>query len=172
LSSFLDLVDAGKITIPRAVPQPRLPSLHPEAERLWRAASQRDLEIANQRYPLVQAYRERKSAAHFETSVPARTLRSWVARFNEAEAKYGTGYVGLLPRTGRSGNRTRKAPQDTHELLDTFIAEQFETPTQPHARAVYHAYCHECQQRGLTVLSERTFYRRLLPASLRLLPLL
>jgi len=50
------------------------------------------------------------------------------------------GYVGLLPRTGRSGNRTRKAPQDTHELLDTFIAEHFETPTQPHARAVYRAY--------------------------------
>ena len=161
LSSFLDLIDASKITVPRPVPSPLVESLHPEAERLWRAASLRDLEIANQRYPLVQAYRERKSAAHAETSVPTRTLRSWVARFNEAEAKYGTGYVGLLPRTGRSGNRTRKAPQDTHELLDTFITEQFETPTQPHARAVYHAYCHECQKRGLTVLSERTFYRRL-----------
>ncbi|MFL5700939.1 MAG: TnsA endonuclease N-terminal domain-containing protein, partial [Ktedonobacteraceae bacterium] len=161
LSSFLDLIDAGKITVPRAVPSPVMEHLHPEAERLWRSASLRDLEIANQRYPLVQAYRERKSAALAETSVPARTLRSWVARFNEAEATYGTGYVGLLPRTGRSGNRTRKAPQDTHELLDTFIAEQFETSTQPHARAVYHAYCHECQQRGLAVLSERTFYRRL-----------
>ena len=123
LSSFLDLIDASKITVPRAMPSPLMVSLHPEAERLWRAASLRHLEIANQRYPLVQAYRERKSVAYAETSVPARTLRSWVARFNEAEAKYGTGYVGLLPRTGRSGNRTRKAPQDTHELLDTFIAE-------------------------------------------------
>lgn len=161
LSSFLDLIDASKITVPRAVPSPLMESLHPEAERLWHAASLRDLEIANQRYPLVQAYRERKSVSQPGTAVPARTLRSWVARFNEAEAKYGTGYVGLLPRTGRSGNRTRKAPQDTHELLDTFIAEQFETPTQPHARAVYHAYCRECEKRGLAVLSERTFYRRL-----------
>jgi putative transposase len=163
LSSFLDFIDAGKITLPRAVPSPHMESLHPEAERLWRSASLRDLEIANQRYPLVVAYRERKSADLPGTAVPARTLRSWVARFNEAEAKYGTGYVGLLPRTSRSGNRnrTRKAPQDMHELLDTFVAEQFETPTQPHARAVYRAYWRECQQRGLTALSERTFYRRL-----------
>ncbi len=41
LSSFLDLIDAGKITVPRAVPSPLMESLHPEAERLWRAFSRR-----------------------------------------------------------------------------------------------------------------------------------
>jgi putative transposase len=51
LSSFLDLIDAGKITLPRAVPSPLMESLHPEAARLWRSASLRDLEIANQAFP-------------------------------------------------------------------------------------------------------------------------
>lgn len=161
LASFLDLIDAGSVTVPRAASDSALAHLHPEAQRLLRAASLRDLETANQRYPLVVASRAQKRGETVESTVPARTLRSWVARFEEAEAKYGTGYVGLLPRTARSGNRARRAPPDTQELLDTFLLEQFATPTQPHARAVFFAYCRACAERGLVALSERTFYRRL-----------
>lgn len=161
LPSFLDLIDAGSVTIPRAASDAALDHLHPEAQRLLRAAALRDLEIANQRYPLVVAYRAQKRGETVESTVPARTLRSWVARFEEAEARYGRGYVGLLPRTARSGNRARRAPPDTQELLDTFLLEQFAAPTQPHAREVYFAYCRACAERGLVALSERTFYRRL-----------
>jgi putative transposase len=161
LTAFLDLIEAGSVAVPRPASGSTLAHLHPEAQRLLRAASLRDLEIANQRYPLVVAYRVQKRGETVESTVPARTLRSWVARFEEAEARYGTGYVGLLPRTARSGNRSRRAPSDTQELLDAFLLEQFATPTQPHARAVYFAYCRACVERGLLALSERTFYRRL-----------
>lgn len=69
--------------------------------------------------------------------------------------------MGLLPKTARRGNRTKRTSQESRDLLDTFLAEQFETPEQPHARAVYRAYHRECVARGLPVLSERTFYRQL-----------
>jgi putative transposase len=154
LTDFLRLMDTGTITVPCAASTPSLLALPADVQQAWRGASERDLEIATQRY---QALHTTATAS----AVPARTLRSWAARFHEAEAKYGVGFVGLLPRTARSGNRTPKAPQDALALLDTCIAAHFEQPTQPHARAVYHLYSQQCNRRGLSALSERTFYRRI-----------
>jgi putative transposase len=117
-----------------------LAHLHPEAQRLLREASSHALETANARYAIVQAYQQQHSTSSAGTTVPARTLRLWVACFKAAEAAYGTGYIGLLPQTARCGNRTRTAGGATLELLETFLTDVFEQPTQPHARAVYRAY--------------------------------
>ena len=153
-TDFVRLMDTGKITLPRAPNASSFLALPADVQRVWSAASERDLEIATQRY---QALHTPATAS----AVPARTLRSWAARFHEAEAMYGVGFVGLLPRTSRSGNRILKAPQETLTLLESCIAEHFEQPTQPHARAVYRLYCQQCAQQGLSALSERTFYRRI-----------
>ncbi len=82
-------------------------------------------------------------------------------RFKEAKTNYGCGYVGLLPRTKKQGNRLPKAPLASRELLDTFIAEHFETPRQAPASSVYLAYSRTCEQQNLTALSRSTFYHRL-----------
>lgn len=153
-TDFVRLIDTGTITVPRVPSASSFVALPADVQRAWSAASERDLEMATRRY---QALHTTATAS----GVPARTLRSWAARFHEAEAKYGVGFVGLLPRTARSGNRTPKASQEALVLLDTCIAEHFEQPTQPHARAVYRLYCQQCAQRGLSTLSERTFYRRI-----------
>jgi len=158
-SSFLSLMETGKITIPQAVGAQPLQHAHPEVHRLLREASLRDLETANHRYAQLYPSEKEHDVAAEKTS--ERTLRSWAARFHEAEDTYGNGYVGLLPRTARSGNRKPRVDLSSQELLDTFLQEHFETPTQPHARSVYHAYHRECVARQLPVLSERTFYRRL-----------
>jgi len=158
-SSFLNLIETGKVTIPHAIAAQPLEHAHPEVQRLLREASVRDLEIANHRYALLYPSQE-EHALHAEKT-SERTLRSWAARFHEAEASYGNGYVGLLPRTARSGNRKPRVDLSSQELLDTFLQEHFETPTQPHARSVYHAYHRECIARQLPILSERTFYRHL-----------
>lgn len=108
----------------------------------------------------MSAYLERRRV---DGGVPSpRTLRTWVARWRAAEATYQCGYIGLLPHTAQRGNRLPRTPQAIYDFLDTFIAEHFETPTQPPARAVYRAYHRACQERGLPGLSERTFYRRLI----------
>src|SRR5205807_8274321 len=72
----------------------------------------------------------------------------------------GVGYVGLLPRTARNGNRTQRAEPKAPELLYTFIPRHFEQPTQPPARAVYRLYVAHCSQHSIKALSERTFYRQ------------
>jgi len=88
---FQDLLEAGKVTVPSDPAAPALAHLHPEAQRLWREASPHDLEVANTRYPAVQAYQQQPHTAETGTTVPLRTLRRWVARFKEAEVLYGTG---------------------------------------------------------------------------------
>src|SRR5438445_12620091 len=70
---------------------------------------------------------------------------------NSLHSLYFTSYHGLI-------NYPQKIPaQEARDLLETFIAEHFETPTQPPARAVYRAYHRACVARGLAGLSERTF---------------
>jgi putative transposase len=150
LTDLLRLIDTGTITVPCASSTPSLLALPADVQRAWRGASERDLEIATQRY---QALHPTATAA----AVPARPLRSWAARCHEAAAKDGVGFVGVLPRTARSGNRTPKGPQEALALLDTCIAAHCEQPTQPHARAVSHLYCQQCGRCGLSALSERTF---------------
>jgi putative transposase len=158
---FQDLLAAGKVAVPTVPDASALAYLHPEAQRLVREASPHALEVAKTRYPAVQAYQQRPHAAETSTPVPLRTLRRWVARFKEAEGLYGTGYIGLLPRTAHCGNRSRTADRAAVEFLDTVITASFEQPTQPPARAVYRTYYQACAERGMAALSERTFYRRL-----------
>ncbi len=123
------------------------------------AASTPDLAKANHRFHLVQAYLQRQTEIYRDVS--ERTLRDWVKKFRTAEAQYGCGYVGLLPRTAKRGNRTAKAPNSSKELLDTFIAEYFETPRQAPAISVYRAYQRACEQQGIPHLATSTFYQRL-----------
>ena len=59
------------------------------------------------------------------------------------------------------GNRKPKAPSESRELLDKFIAEHFDTPRQAKAASVYRAYQRACEQQNLTPLSRSTFYQRL-----------
>ena len=156
---FLHQIDLGMITVPQPPTTDEVSRLHPEAQQLLREASPEALATANQRWHLVSAYLERRRE-EVEGYSP-RTLRAWVARLREAEVKYQCGYVGLLPKTAKRGNRKQRTSQDSRDLLDTILAEQFEQPEQQHARAVYRTYHQECVARGLPVLSERTFYRQL-----------
>jgi putative transposase len=158
---FLQQIDLGLITLPRPPTTDERAYVHPEAQQRLRAASPADLATANHRWALVSACLEQRRVDGVAPSPSPRTLRTWVARWRAAEATYHCGYIGLLPQTAQRGNRTPRTPQEAYDFLDTFIAEHFETPTQPPARTIYRTYHLACQERGLPGLSERTFYRRL-----------
>jgi putative transposase len=113
------------------------------------------LATANRRFHRVQAYLHRQR--EFSQDTPLRTLQRWVARFRHAQTTMGCGYVGLLPSTQTQGNRTPKAPEASRTLLETYIREHFETPTQPHAWAVYLAYQQACAARAILPVSASTF---------------
>jgi len=155
-SFFLQLLEVGTISVLRAEEEA---TVHSEVRRLMDAASPADLREANRRFQQVTAYLQHQT--ELSTGMAKSTLRRWVARFRNAEANWGCGYVGLLPQTASRGNRTPKAPQASRELLDTFIAEHFETPRQAPASSVYRAYQRACQERNVILLSTRTFYTRI-----------
>jgi len=123
-------------------------------ERLARA-SPADFQEANRRYDIIVPHLTGGTAV--ATSTPVRTMRRWLAKWHAAEQMDQCGYVGLLPRLGQSGNYTRKLPEATLSLLDTFIATEYETLTQKPKLAVYAALVHACEEKGITVPSYKTF---------------
>ncbi len=158
-SLFLQLIDTKTITIlSQTQPDALTDHAAPLRDMLMEAGPDA-LAVANRRFQLVQAYLKRKSDLYEGT--PTRTLRSWVTKFHEAEAAYGSGYVGLLPKTAARGNRNPKAPEAARTLMDTYIQQYYEHPKQPHAREVYLLYHQACLTQDIAPLTERTFYRRL-----------
>jgi putative transposase len=155
----LTLLDTGGMTLPPAPEHPPRPLASAEVQRCLAAASPTALATANRRFHRVQAYLHRHREGYQDT--PMRTLHRWVARFRHAQTTMGCGYVGLLPRTQTQGNRTLKAPAAARALLETYICEHFETPTQPHAWAVYLAYQQACAAQAILPVSAATFYRRI-----------
>jgi putative transposase len=153
---FLQLFDSGTINI--LATESELSINEVVGERMD-AASPADFKEANYRFYLVQAYFQHHKEIY--ENVKPRTLRRWVKQFREAEAIYGCGYVGLLPRTSKRGNRSSKAPTQSTELLDKFITDYFETPRQVPAASVYRAYRSKCDDLNIEPLSSRTFYQRL-----------
>jgi putative transposase len=155
----LQLVDTGSMTLPAAPEQVPAALVAADVHRRLTAASPTALAEANRRFHCVQAYLQRQRA--FYQDIPLRTLHRWVARFRAAQATVGCGYVGLLPSTQARGNRLPKVPDASRALLETYIDEHFETPTQPHAWVVYLAYRQVCEARELQPVGASTFYRRI-----------
>jgi putative transposase len=153
---FLQLVDSGCISIAKTESEAQTML---EVQRQMNAASPADLEQANRRFNSVIAYLQGIPSGYQD--INERTLRRWLKQFRIAEENYSCGYVGLLPKTRERGNRKAKAPSESRDLLDKFIAEHFETPRQAKAASVYRAYFIACEQENLTPLSRSTFYQRL-----------
>jgi putative transposase len=151
-SQFEQLAKAGRIWGVRT----ETSGLHPEAQRRVIGASQSDLREANRRVELVRA-RLRGEPLPTNQSVSERTLRSWVASYRAAETTYGAGYLGLLPKTAQRGNRGRKLPEQTCNLMNKFIECEYETLRQRTKYAAYALLLNHCREQGAIAPSYRTF---------------
>jgi putative transposase len=159
---FLHLVDTHTIQA-RDTRESEQMALSAEVHRLVTSAGPEALDVANQRYLLVEAYRNKQREVYAGT--PTRTIRDWLARFRDAEATYGYGYIGLLPKTATRGNRTPKADEESRRLLDEAISHWYARPKQQKAREVFVAYQCTCLEHHVQPVTERTFYRHLKKAS-------
>src|SRR6266699_1696330 len=88
-SLFFHALDAGEIRPLGATSE--LPTTSPEVDRRLSRATPEDLRQANERYAQVVAYLQGEKDVSAKT--PSRTLHRLVARFREAEATLGGGYV-------------------------------------------------------------------------------
>jgi hypothetical protein len=127
---------------------------HGEAFRLMAAARQDDLKIANERFSIVKCHLEGEAVP---VSIPARTLRSWLAQYRTANEKYGNGYVGLLPKTASRGNRNPRLPEASRKLLDEFVSNDFESLKQKTRAASWAALKRTCEEQGVVAPSYVTF---------------
>jgi putative transposase len=156
-SFFLQLFDSGAIKV--HLKEATDTTINETVRKKMDGASPAHLKEANRKFNIVQAYFQKNTDIYKD--IKPRTLRRWVQQFREAKLEYGCGYVGLLPRTSKKGNRKPKAPHESSELLNKFITEHFETPRQATAASVYRAYVRACSTLNRQPLSNRTFYQRL-----------
>jgi len=132
----------------------QVPSNHGAAFHLLMMASEQDLSVANQRFDLVTRHLQGDRASQ---SISARTLRHWVAQYRSAKDRYGNGYVGLLPKTGERGNRTRRLSEESRSVLTQYIENDYENLRQKTKTASWAALKRECDERGICVPSYATF---------------
>jgi len=130
------------------------PDAHGEAFLLLAGASEQDLIAANRRFDLVKRHLGGEKAPH---SIPARTLRSWIAHYRLAKEKYGNGYVGLLPRTGARGNRASRLSEESRKLLIQSIDNDYENLRQKSKVASWAALKRKCDEHGVIAPSYVTF---------------
>jgi putative transposase len=120
------------------------------------AASEHDLKIANQRFEIVRRHLNCQAPVN-ETSISERTLRLWAASYRHAQAQYGSGYLGLIPKTRQRGNRGSKLPAESRALLNDYIEQGYETLKQKSKFSVWAALLHACQEKGIVPPSYATF---------------
>lgn len=129
-----------------------------EAAEILSEANEDDFRIANIRANLV-CRRLRGEQLPADNNVPERTLRYWVAQYRDMEAKYGNGYLGLLPHIRRRGPRGSKLPEATWELITEFIENDYETLKQKKKYEVWSVLKNVCDKRGIIAPSYKTFAR-------------
>lgn len=128
---------------------------NPEVKKILHSADEKDLEIANTRFEFVQRAINNEPVDSSEVS--PRTLRDWVKQYREAEEAFGNGYVGLIPRMKNRGNRAQKLPDESIELMNDYINNNYETIKQKSRKIVYGQLANECESTGILPPSYQTF---------------
>jgi putative transposase len=152
---FSHLLQVGAIRLlTSSDPQP----VHSEVNQLLSRARPEALAMAQERMLAVQSYLYDYPPGYQQ--IAPRTLRRWVADFHVAEAQYNLGYVGLLPHHADRGNRTPRADATARQLMDEVITQRYTDPRRRTVADVYLTYQSACATKGVSPLSQRTFYTR------------
>jgi putative transposase len=147
------LIALERILLPSTPPPP----FQETALESIRQASPEALERANARGRAVEALLTGQKP---QTSYAERTLRDYKHRYQEAQARFGSGWVGLLDDNARKGNRRSRLTPESQALLDRMITESYETLKQKSVLAVYGEYVLTCEKQNLKPASYTTFSKQ------------
>jgi putative transposase len=155
-SEFETLVQQRKITNLQ-LDQPK--TITPEGWNKFYQASPEDQAEALRRYEVIKPYLEGEKPEHEDISL--RTIRDWKAKYLAAQQQEGCGYLGLLSHRQAKGNRQRKLPEDTINIIEEFIDQQYETLKQKSKWSVYCFLRETCEQKGIIAPSYKTFSQQI-----------
>lgn len=122
-------------------------------------SSEKDLRYANEKFEVVKSYLAGREVLNLNVS--ERTVRTWVKKYKEAEETYGNGFIGLLPRTKKRGNRESKLPLEIKALMEEVIAESYENIKLKSIKAVYRELLVKCDEKKLIPPSYQTFCKEI-----------
>ena len=123
-AEFHSLVKQGDIAYPK---QQSKEAFSDEVRDILLQASPSDYEEANRRY---WAIAPELHGHPPNEDISARTRRAYKANYRVAEAKYGLGFIGLLPRKN-PGNHYSRYSQETWDFVDHIIATEYLIDNQP-----------------------------------------
>lgn len=150
-SELENLIKQGKVTSPVLTKD-----LRPDnGLQKFLQASPEDQEEALRRYRVIEPYLQ--GTPPTTESTPMRTIRDWKAKYLVAVQSFGCGYLGLLSRRSDKGNRNAKLPRNSLDLIDKFVAEEYETIKQKNIRVVYGSLLLACQRDAVIPPSYQTF---------------
>jgi len=150
-SQVQQLLDAGAATLVEEV----IPSqLSEEVRTLLLSAGPPALAAANQRLSTILAYMSGEPV-----TVTKRSVQNWLRSYREAERAYGCGYLGLLDKSARRGNRAPRVDAVSKQLLETVLRTHYAVPQAKRRSAVYALYREECVKQQIPPVSQATFYR-------------
>jgi putative transposase len=153
-STFDNLIQNGKLT---GINYRANPENQPQSLEIWRQASPKELIEAQRRHEILQRFLAGEPLTNVAES--ERTLYRWLSGYREAKALYGQGFWGLVPLWGNSGNRTPRLRDEVVSFMEEFIKEKYETPKQITKTIAYELFKVECEEKGYTPPSEKTFFR-------------
>lgn len=93
--------------------------------------------------------------------VTQRTLDRWKKDFREAEAIYGAGFLGLLPKIRKRGNRLNRFSDEVYALADVVIRDEYLSFKQKRKLPVYAAFQQRCMNAGFSTPSYQWFCERI-----------
>ena len=155
ISELENLVRQGKII---SLQSPALESNQEEAWQKFHQASPEDQAEALHRYETIKPYLD-GTPPETET-VSSRTIRDWKSKYLVAQQKYNCGLIGLLSHRNGKGNRSRKLPQETIDLIDKVILEDYETNKQKNMLSSYRFLVELCDKKGAFTPSYVTFTKQ------------
>ena len=151
LAQVQQLLASGQATETRdAAPS----KLSEEARARLASAGPITLATANQRLSTLLAYSNGEAI-----TVTPRSAQNWLRSYREAELTYGCGYLGLLDKSNRRGNRSPRVDQTSKQLLESFLRTHYAVPQAKRRASVYRLYREECAKQHIPPVSESTFYR-------------
>jgi len=119
-------------------------------------ASEADLRTATYRSGLIASYSDTGNLPT-KSDVSRRTFFRWLARYREAEATCGSGFLGLLPQYSERGNRAAKLPETSRRLMQECIEQDYETLTQKTKYASWIKLKLSCEAKEIPAPSYKTF---------------
>src|SRR6266536_1326070 len=100
---------------------------------------------------------EQIQSARDRVSIPIRTKRRWQQWYREAEERYGSGFLGLLPRYHNCGG-LRQIDTEVITLIHRVLETHYDTVTRKPKRGAYGEYLKRSEELNLKAVSQRTFY--------------